>query len=379
MTVTDATSHHRKCTVCRLKAQQLQQLHSLPPKGSLALHSVRSTRSVLPIPPAGPLDSKLSGWGSFSPLLTEKSGVLAPATSMDQHKGRVGSQCGSVWGSSRLAAQNSHDVQELKTKQGLAQVLDAALPAAAEISADSLTSRASSSALIPHSQQYCIAEEGTEGGSSSSQPSSPSPCCNLAVLTSPRQHHHHHHHLDSCIAEAASEGSSQPSTPPSAACVDADVVVLTGKHSGVELPAKGPNGEDLIVARDSPTAKDQHMVVYLQNLTTAAHSVASELGEAAELRCTCGKDDDSSRSSRASESGTSMSGVIGDSWWVLLKIVWPFCLAVQPAPMTTATILPLNLSSQVANVSVVGKTSCFSCACELTGKHGACTQPTPAL
>jgi hypothetical protein len=366
VTVTDATSHHRKCTACRFKAQQLQQLHSLPPKGSLALHSLKSARSALPIPPAGPLDSKLSGWGSFSPLLTEKSGVLAPATSMDQHKGRLVSQCGSVWGSSRLAAQGSHEVQELKTKQGLAQVLDAALPAAAaEASGDSLTSRASSSALIPH----CIAEEGTEGGSSSSQPSSPSPCCDLSVLTSPRQHRHHHH-LDSCIAEAASEGSSQPSTPPSAACVDADVVVLTCKHSGVELPAKGPNGEDLIVARDSPTAKDQHMVVYLQNLTTAAHSVASELGEAAELRCTCGKDvgdELGSRSSRTSDSGTSMSGVIGDSWWALLKIVWPFCLAVQPAPMTTATILPLNLSSQVANVSLVrfAADSCFLCACEL--------------
>lgn len=345
MTVTDATSHHPgKCTACRLKAQQLQQLHSLPPKGSIALHTAKSGRSALPIPPAGPLDSKLSGWGSCSPLLTEKSGVLAPATSCDQHKGacgRLGTQCGSVWGS-RLAAQNSHDVQELKTKQGLAQVLDAALPTEAEGSADSLTSHASSSALIPHAkQQYCIAEDSGEG--SSSVPSSPA-AAELAIMTSPRRHHQH-----SCIAETASEGSSQPSTPPSA-CIDADVVVLTGKHS-MDVPAKGPNGEDLIVARESPTAKDQHMVVYLQNLTTAAHSVASELDEDASMRCTCGQSKDVSDSS--SESGDSLSSVIGDSWWELLKIVWPFCLAVQPAPMTTATILPLNLSSQVANVSLL--------------------------
>jgi hypothetical protein len=349
VTVTDPTHHSRKCTACRLKNQQLQQLHSLPQKGSFALHTAKSG---LPIPPAGPLDSgNISTWGSFSPLLTEKSGVLAPATSLDnshQHKSRFSSQCG-TWGS-KLAAQSSYDVQELQHKQGLAQVLDAALPAAAEGSADSVTSHVSSSnsALIPHSKQhYCIAEEGADSGSSSSQPSSPPCCSELAIITSPRRLH------NSSIAQAASEGSSQPSTPPSAACVDADVVVLTGKHS-VDFGAKGPNGEDLVVARDSPTAKDQHMVVYLQNLTTAAHSVASELGEAAELRCTCGHgkgDVSSDFDSSSSESGDSLTSIIGDSWWALLKIVWPFCLAVQPAPMTTATILPLNLSSQVANVS----------------------------
>jgi hypothetical protein len=175
-------------------------------------------------------------------------------------------------------------------------------------------------------------------------------------MTSPRRLH------NSSIAEAASEGSSQPSTPPSA-CVDADVVVLTGKHS-VEFGAKGPNGEDLIVARGSPTAKDQHMVVYLQNLTTAAHSVASELGQAAELRCTCGQgkgDISTDLDSGSSDSADSLTSGIGDSWWALLKIVWPFCLAVQPAPMTTATILPLNLSSQVANVSLDAR-SMLCCA-----------------
>lgn len=328
---------------------------------------IRSAKSLkaLPIPPAGPPDSRLSSWGSFSPLLQQNSGHLAPASSVEQGhlhaptRGRFSSQCGgahSIWGN-KLSTQSSHDLQELKHKQSLAQVLDAALPAA-ETSSDSVTSHASSSsALIPHNKHYSIVEESSDGSQPSSPPSS-NPESDL-VRVSPRLHHH-----SRPIAEESSEGSSQPSTPPSA-CIDADVVVLTGK-GGIELASKGPalsdDKSDLIVA-GSPTAsgKDQHMVVYLQSYMAAAQNVASELSTDASLRCTCHHGpvtvkDVSDVSSGSSESGDSLGSsntVIGDSWWALLKIVWPFCLAVQPAPMTTATILPLNLSSQVANVSML--------------------------
>lgn len=354
------------------------------------MHIVKPEKSlkVLPIPPAGPpaaADSnRLSSWGSFSPLLQQTSGVLATTASIEQHQqhaaaaaaaaaaavhgsllsSKFSSHCGakhSVWGTSKLNGQTSFDLQELKHKQGLAHVLDAALPAA-EARSDSMTSHASSSTtLIPHSkQQYSIAEESTDSGSQPPSPPSSAPGSDLILIAG--GHHHHHHqqggtpHSTGTIAEAASEGSSQPSTPPSSACIDADVVVLTGKGS-IELAA----------AR-SPTAaaKDQHMVVYLQSYMAAAHNVASELDtDSGALRCTCSSShhhggmshsksykDVSDVSSGSSESGDSLSsGAIGDSWWALLKIVWPFCLAVQPAPMTTATILPLNLSSQVANVS----------------------------
>lgn len=357
VTVTDATQHN-KCTVCRLKAQK-QQHSGLAAKGSLPLVTAKSGKAGLPIPPAGPLDSRLSTWGSCSPLLTETSGApLVPAHSLDQHRGRTrfSSQCGggrsSVWGTRPLAGQNSYDLREQQHTEGLAQVLDAALPSAAGAGAD-----------FPHSQltqQLSIAEE-KEDGQPPSPPCASPPCIGsvsrseFAMMSSPHRHHH-----NSPIAEVSSEGSSQPSTPPSAVCVDADVVVLTGKHS-IELAAKDSTAEqkpELIVARDS-SAKDQHMVVYLQSYITAAQSVASELSSDAEPHCTCGHNSSSkdiaaasTLSSGTSESGDSLaSSSIGDSWWSLLKVVWPFLLAVQPAPMTTAAILPLNLSSQVANVS----------------------------
>jgi hypothetical protein len=138
--------------------------------------------------------------------------------------------------------------------------------------------------------------------------------------------------------------SSEGSTP--SACIDADVVVLTNGKRSIEL-----GGEpELIAARDSPAAKDQHMVVYLQSYINAAQSVQDELD--ADARCTCAHGKDVCDVASESESGDSLaSSNIGDSWWALFKVVWPFLLAVQPAPMTTATILPLNLSSQVANVS----------------------------
>ena len=140
-------------------------------------------------------------------------------------------------------------------------------------------------------------------------------------------------------------------------------MVLTGK-GGIELAsAKGPDGKHELItaAQNSPTAagKDQHMVVYLQSYMAAAQNVATELQTDSGLRCTCHH---GPVVAKDVSDVSSSSSAIGDSWWALLKIVWPFCLAVQPAPMTTATILPLNLSSQVANVSVVTDCAIFPAA-----------------
>jgi hypothetical protein len=332
---TDPSHHTGKCTFCRLKAQQQQQqqqLHALAPKPSsaaTALGPAKSAKGALPIPPTGPIDGSFSTWGSCSPLLQEKSSVLAAAASVEhshQHPTRgtrFGTPC--PWGN-KLGAQASHDVQEQGKKQGLSQVLDAALPAAAEGSAGSVSSHCSSSnALIGHAV-----------GGNSSQPASPSRSSSLAIFT------RNNTHDVGTIADVSSEGS----TP--SACIDADVVVLTNGKRSIEL-----GGEpELIVARDSPAAKDQHMVVYLQSYINAAQSVQDELDADVDACCTCAHGKDVCDVASESESGDSFaSSNIGDSWWALFKIVWPFLLAVQPAPMTTATILPLNLSSQVANVS----------------------------